>query len=224
MWPAKISLALSGQLDRGIPPALRTPVTSGVHRDRAGLFPTLPQASTTYFYWQAPKPSALCLNMPSGTRAPAGCPRSVANRKKRRFARSLSAHLRRQVQPHRRLLSRVLQTCSESGGELGERLNFASHISAEEGRETVLFLARNRLRAPQRGASIRREIQALSQRPWSSAQEIGSGCWSYDDRREATLVCTPEVPGVRSAGGIHQCGRPPGLKQTITSEFPLITR
>ena len=163
MWPAKISLALSGQLDRGIPPALRTPVTSGVHRDRAGLFPTLPQASTTYFYWQAPKPSALCLNMPSGTRAPAGCPRSVANRKKRRFARSLSAHLRRQV-------------------------------------------------------------QALSQRPWSSAQEIGSGCWSYDDRREATLVCTPEVPGVRSAGGIHQCGRPPGLKQTITSEFPLITR
>ena len=155
---------------------------------------------------------------------PCGVPSVGREPGKRRFAPFLSAHLRRQVQPHRRLLSRVLQTCSESGGELGERLNFASHISAEEGRETVLFLARNRLRAPQRGASIRREIQALSQRPWSSAQEIGSGCWSYDDRREATLVCTPEVPGVRSAGGIHQCGRPPGLKQTNTSEFPLITR
>ena len=33
------------------------------------------------YYGLAPKPSAACLNMPSGTRAPAGYPRSVANRK-----------------------------------------------------------------------------------------------------------------------------------------------
>ena len=79
----------------------------------------------------APKPSAACLNLPSCTRAPAGFPRSVANRKSAVSLHSLGAHLRRQVQPHRRLLSRVLQTCSESGGELGERLNFASQISAE---------------------------------------------------------------------------------------------
>jgi len=139
---------------------------------------------------------------------PCGVPSVGREPEKRRFARSLSAHLRRQVQPHRRLLSRVLQTCSESGGELGERLHFTSHISAEEGRETVLFLARNRLRAPRRGASIRREIQALSQRLWNHAKEIGSGCSSNDGKRSATLVCTPEEPGVRNAGGIRQCGLP----------------
>ncbi len=70
-----------GQLDRAIPPAFRTPVTSVVHRDRAGLFPALPQPSTTYFYRLAPKPAAVRLNLPSCTRAPAGSPRSVANRK-----------------------------------------------------------------------------------------------------------------------------------------------
>ena len=107
---------------------------------------------------------------------PCGVPSVGREPEKRRFAPFLSAHLRRQVQPHRRLLSRVLQTCSESGGELGERLHFTSHISAEEGRETVLFLARNRPREPRRGAQIRREIQSLSQRPWNHAKEIGSGC------------------------------------------------
>ena len=118
-----------------------------------------------YLYYRlAPKPSAVCLNMPSCTRAPAGCPRSVANRKSAVSLHFLSAHLRRQVQPHRRLLSRVLLACSEYGGELGERLHFASQISAEGERETELFLARNRPREPRRGASIRREIQALSQR------------------------------------------------------------
>ena len=137
---------------------------------------------------------------------PCGVPSVGREPEKRRFAPFLSAHLRRQVQPHRRLLSRVLQTCSESGGELGERLHFASHISAEEGRETVLYLARNRPREPRRGAQIRREIQALSQRPWSHAKGIGSGSLSNKGRRSATLVCTPEVPGVRNAGGIHHCG------------------
>ena len=33
------------------------------------------------YYRPAPKPSAACLNLPSCTRAPAGYPRSVANRK-----------------------------------------------------------------------------------------------------------------------------------------------
>ena len=33
------------------------------------------------YYGLAPKPSAVCLNLPSCTRAPAGFPRSVANRK-----------------------------------------------------------------------------------------------------------------------------------------------
>ena len=38
--------------------------------------------SIHYLYYRlAPKPSAVCLNMPSCTRAPAGYPRSVANRK-----------------------------------------------------------------------------------------------------------------------------------------------
>ena len=133
-----------------------------------------------YLYYRlAPKPSAACLNMPSCTRAPAGCPRSVANRKSAVSLHFLSAHLRRQVQPHHRLLSGALKNRLKPGGELGERLNFASQISAEGGRETALFLARNRLRAPQRGASIRREIQALSQRRWNGTQGIGSGCWSY---------------------------------------------
>jgi hypothetical protein len=50
---------------------------------------------------------------------------------KRRFAPSLSAHLRRQVQPHRRLLFSKLQIFFKPGGELGERLHFTSHISAE---------------------------------------------------------------------------------------------
>ena len=62
---------------------------------------------------------------------PCGVPSVGREPEKRRFAPFLSAHLRRQVQPHRRLLSRALQTCSEPDGELGERLHFASHISAE---------------------------------------------------------------------------------------------
>ena len=178
---------------------------------------------------------------------PCGVPSVGREPEKRRFVPFLSAHLRRQVQPHRRLLSRTLQIffkpggelgerlnftsqisahhrlpnstlqiCFKPGGELGERLHFASHISAEEGRETVLFLARNRPRAPRRGASIRREIQSLSQRPWNHAKEIGSGCSSNEGRRSATVVCTPEVPGVRNAGGIRHCGRPSGLNDSIT--------
>jgi len=139
---------------------------------------------------------------------PCGVPSVGREPGKHRFAPFLSAHLQRQVQPHRRLLSRRLHIYFNHDGELGERLNFASHISAEEGRETVLFLARNRLRAPRRGASIRREIQALSQRLWNHAKEIGSGCSSNDGKRSATLVCTPEEPGVRNAGGIRQCGLP----------------
>ena len=178
----------------------------------SGISPTI-----HYLYYRlARKPSAVRLNMPSCTRAPAGSLRSVANRKKRRFARSLSAHLRRQVQPHRRLLSSTLHIFFKSDGELAERLHFASHISAEEGRETGLFLARNRPREPRWGASIRREIQSLSQRPWNHAKEIGSGCSSNNGRRSATLVCTPEVPGVRNAGGIRQCGRPHASKEPIT--------
>ena len=170
-----------------------------------------------YLYYRlALKPSAACLNLPSCTRAPAGCPRSVANRKSAVSLHSLGAHLRRQVQPHRRLLSRRLPNPNMPGGEWGERLHFTSQISAEEGRETVLFLARNRPRAPRRGASIRREIQALSQRRWNTAQRIGSGCWSHDGRRSATLVCTPEVTGVRNAGCIRHCGRPPGLKDATS--------
>ena len=79
-----------------------------------------------------PEPAALYTR-------PCGVPSVGREPEKHRFARSLSAHLRRQVQPHRRLLSRVLQTCSESGGELGERLNFTSHISAEgEARDSAL--------------------------------------------------------------------------------------
>ena len=62
---------------------------------------------------------------------PCGVPSVGREPEKRRFARSLSAHLRRHVQPHRRLLSSTLQIFFKSDGELGERLNFASHIAAE---------------------------------------------------------------------------------------------
>ena len=134
---------------------------------------------------------------------PCGVPSVGREPEKHRFAPFLSAHLRRQVQPHRRLLSRRLHIYFNHDGELGERLNFASHISAEGGRETGLYLARNRPRAPRRGASIRREIQALTQRPWNHAKGIGSGCSSNEGRRSATLAFTPEVPGVRNAGGIR---------------------
>ena len=109
---------------------------------------------------------------------PCGVPSVGREPEKRRFAPFLSAHLRRQVQPHRRLLSGRLYNRSQTGGELGERLHFASQISAEEGRETGLYLARNRPREPRRGAQIRREIQSLSQRPWNHAKEIGSGSLS----------------------------------------------
>ena len=187
-----------------------------VHRDRAGLVPVLPPTIHYLYYLLAPKPSAVCLNMPSCTRAPAEYPRSVANRKSAVSLHSLGAHLRRQVQPHRRLLSRALRNRCALGGELGERLHFASQISAERGRETVLFLARNRPRVPRRGASIRREIQALSQRHWNHAKGLGSGCLSNEGRRSATLVCTPEVTGVRNAGGTRECGRPPGPKDPFT--------
>ena len=131
---------------------------------------------------------------------PCGVPSVGREPEKRRFAPFLSAHLRRQVQPHRRLLSRALQTCSEPDGELGERLHFASQISAEEGRETGLYLARNRPRAPRRGASIRREIQALAQRRWNHAKGIGSGRWSNEGRRSATLAYTPCVSNPRHFG------------------------
>ena len=178
-------------LSRYTPVRSEPTVTSGVYRDRAGPLSASPQPSTTYCYRQAPKPSAACLNVPSCTRAPAGYPRSVANRKSAVSLHFLGAHLRRHVQPHRRLLSGKLKIRSESGVELGERLHFALQISAEEGRETGLYLARNRLRAPQRGASIRREIQTLSQRPWNSAKGIGSGCWSHYGIRSVTVVCTP---------------------------------
>ena len=99
---------------------------------RSSWPPSITSPTVHYLYYRlAPKPSAVCLNMPSCTRAPAGCPRSVANRKKRRFASSLSAHLRRQVQPHHRLISRTLHDRSTPSTELGERLKFTSHISAE---------------------------------------------------------------------------------------------
>ena len=179
------------QLDPDVPPAFRNPSHfGGTPGSSWPCFSISPKIHYLY-YRLALKPSAACLNLPSCTRAPAGYPRSVANRKSAVSLHSLSAHLRRQVQPHRRLLSRKLQTCSESDGELGERLHFASQISAEEGRETVLFLARNRPRAPRRGASIRREMQALFQRPWNIAQRIGSGCWSHYGKRAATVVFAP---------------------------------
>jgi len=127
-------------------------------------------------YRSAPKPSAVCLNMPSCTRAPAGYPRSVANRKSAvslfpsartcdgRFSRTADSD------PARYKFSSSPMVSWESGC-ISRRISAPS-----EWRETGLFLARNRPREPRRGASIRREIQALSQRHWSHAKEIGSGC------------------------------------------------
>jgi hypothetical protein len=57
---------------------------------------------------------------------PCGVPSVGREPVKRRFAPSLSAHLRRQVQPHRRLISSALQNRLKSGSELGNRLNLMS--------------------------------------------------------------------------------------------------
>ena len=70
-----------GQLDPGIPPCVPNPShfvgTPGPSWPCSSISPNI-----HYLYYRlAPKPSAACLNMPSCTRAPAGSPRSVANRK-----------------------------------------------------------------------------------------------------------------------------------------------
>ena len=70
---------------------------------------------------------------------PCGVPSVGREPEKRRFAPSLSAHLRRQVQPHRRLISGALQSRLKRGGELEERLYLASQSTQ---RATESFQAR----------------------------------------------------------------------------------
>ena len=71
------------------------------------------------------------------------------------------------------------------------RLNLPSQVRAEREERNSAFPVRDRPRVPRRGASIRHEIQALSQRRWNYAEVIGSGCWSRYGKRSATVVFTP---------------------------------
>ena len=181
---------LCGQLDRGIPPGVPKPShCGGTPRSSWPCFQHYPKHPLPILWSGAkavggvPEPAVLYTR-------PCGVPSVGREPEKHRFAPFLSAHLRRQVQPHRRLLSRRLHIYFNHDGELGERLNFAS---------------------------IRREIQALSQRLWNHAREIGSGCSSNDGKRSATLVCTPEVPGVRNAGGIARPSWPHSAKDHLAN-------